>query len=135
MIDFINKIFSDRLTSFIAGLAMLIGGLWLFVQNVYVASSIFSHGIRIGPFTVRSGIFVLPLLAALIWMFFRPGSKAAKVFACIGAAVIVIFTVLTVNIRVARVPIMEWLGILFLIAVGAILTWAGVNDKHLHIKR
>ena len=135
MIDFINGILSDRRASFVIGLAMLIGGLWLFIQNVYVTSPWHSTGIHIGPFTVRSGVFVLPLLGALIWLFFRPSSKAAKVFGVLGVVVIVVYTVVTVNIRVSKVPIIEWIGILFLIIVGALFTWSGVTGKALKIKR
>ena len=135
MIDFINGILSDRRASFVIGLVMLIGGLWLFIQNVYVTSPWHSTGIHIGPFTVRSGVFVLPLLGALIWLFFRPSSKAAKVFGVLGVVVIVVYTVVTVNIRVSKVPIIEWIGILFLIIVGALFTWSGVTGKALKIKR
>ncbi len=135
MIDFINGILSDRRASFVIGLVMLIGGLWLFIQNVYVTSPWHSTGIHIGPFTVRSGVFVLPLLGALIWLFFRPSSKAAKVFGVLGVAVIVVYTIVTVNIRVSKVPIIEWIGILFLIIVGALFTWSGVTGKALKIKR
>ncbi len=135
MIDFINGILKDRRATFFIGLVMLIGGLYLFIQNVYISSGKYATGIHIGPFVIRSGVFVLPLLAALIWMFFRPKSKAAKVFAVIGLAIIVVYTVLTVNIRVSKVPIIEWIGILFLIVVGAVMTWAGVNDKELKIKK
>ena len=102
MIDFINGILKDRRATFFIGLVMLIGGLYLFIQNVYISSGKYATGIHIGPFVIRSGVFVLPLLAALIWMFFRPRSKAAKVFAVIGLAIIVVYTVLTVNIRVSK---------------------------------
>ncbi|MBO4818869.1 MAG: hypothetical protein J5528_01910 [Firmicutes bacterium] len=134
MKDFLNSIFKDRRATFLIGLAMLIGGLWLFVQNVYVSSPWHPGGINIGPFTFRSGVFVLPLLGALVWMFFRPKSKAAKVFACIGLAMIVVYVVLSVNIKLSRVPVLEWIGILFLIVVGAVMTYAGVNDIQLKIK-
>ena len=134
MKDFLNSIFKDRRAKFLIGLAMLIGGLWLFVQNVYVSSPWHPGGINIGPFTFRSGVFVLPLLGALVWMFFRPKSKAAKVFACIGLAMIVVYVVLSVNIKLSRVPVLEWIGILFLIVVGAVMTYAGVNDIQLKIK-
>ena len=134
MKDFLNSIFKDRRATFLIGLAMLIGGLWLFVQNVYVSSPWHPAGIHVGPFTLRSGAFVLPLLAALVWLFFRPKSKAAKVFACIGLAMIVVYVVLNVNIKLARVPVLEWIGILFLIVLGSVMTYAGVNDIQLKIK-
>ena len=134
MKDFLNSIFKDRRATFLIGLAMLIGGLWLFVQNVYVSSPYHPAGIHVGPFTFRSGVFVLPLLGALVWMFFRPKSKAAKVFACIGLAMIVVYVILSVNIKLSRVPVLEWIGILFLIVVGAVMTYAGVNDIQLKIK-
>lgn len=134
MKDFLNSIFKDRRATFLIGLAMLIGGLWLFVQNVYVSSPWHPAGIHVGPFTFRSGVFVLPLLGALVWLFFRPKSKAAKVFACIGLAAIVIYVVLSVNIKLSRVPVLEWIGILFLIVIGAVMTYAGVNDIQLKIK-
>ena len=134
MKDFLNAVFKDRRATFLIGLVMLIGGLWLFIQNVYVSSPWHPAGIHIGPFTFRSGFFVLPLLAALVWLFFRPKSKVAKVFACIGLGLIVIYVVLSVNIKLSRVPVLEWIGILFLIVVGAVMTYAGVNDKQLKIK-
>ena len=134
MKDFLNAVFEDRRATFLIGLAMLIGGLWLFIQNVYVSSPWHPAGIHIGPFTFRSGVFVLPLLAALVWLFFRPKSKVAKVFACIGLGLIVVYVVLSVNIKLSRVPVLEWIGILFLIVVGAVMTYAGVNDKQLKIK-
>ena len=135
MIDLINSILKDRRASFLIGLVMLIGGLWLFVQNVYVTSPWHPAGITIGPITFKSGVLVLPLLAALIWLFFRPKSKAAKVFACIGLALIVVYVVTSVNIKLSKVPILEWIGILFLIVVGGLFTWAGVNGKQLKIKK
>ncbi len=134
MKDLLNSILKDRRATFLIGLAMLIGGLWLFVQNVYVSSPWHPGGINIGPVTLRSGVFVLPLLAALVWLFFRPGSKAAKVLACVGLALIVVYVVMSVNIKLSRVPVIEWIGILFLIVVGAVLTWAGVNNKQIKIK-
>ncbi|MBQ9911480.1 MAG: hypothetical protein IJM49_00455 [Firmicutes bacterium] len=134
MKDFLNAVFKDRRATFLIGLAMLIGGLWLFIQNVYVSSPWHPAGIHIGPFTFRSGFFVLPLLGALVWLFFRPKSKVAKVFACIGLGLIVVYVVLSVNIKLSRVPVLEWIGILFLIVIGAVMTYAGVNDKQLKIK-
>ena len=62
-------------------------------------------------------------------------SKAAKVFACIGLALIVVYVVTSVNIKLSKVPILEWIGILFLIVVGALFTWAGVSGKQLKIKK
>ncbi|MBR0416632.1 MAG: hypothetical protein IJI56_02360 [Firmicutes bacterium] len=135
MIDFINSILKDRRATFVIGMVMLIGGLWLFVQNVYVSSPWHPAGINIGPFTFRSGVLVLPLLAALVWMFFKPKSKAAKVFACIGLALIVVYVVMSVNIKLSRVPILEWIGILLLIVIGGLFTWAGVSGKQLRIKK
>ena len=70
----INNILKDRRATFIIGMIMLIGGLWLFVQNVYVSSPWHPAGIHIGPFTFRSGVLVLPILGALVWMFFKPKS-------------------------------------------------------------
>ena len=119
----------DAQTRFIVGMAMLIAGMWMFLKKVYVASNFFSSGVHLFGVTIRSGVLVVPLLAALIWLFFKPQSKAAKWGCVAGIAVIVLFAVSSVNIRVSRIPIAKWLLILFLVVVGGILTISGILEK------
>lgn len=136
MIKLINKLLAKRWVKFALGMAMLCPGLWLFVKNVYVVTGrIDSFMLRIGPLTIRSGVLILPLIGGLVWMFFRPKDKSARKFCVFGLALVVVFCILNVSIRVAQVPLLSWLGIVFLIALGGLLTYAGVYDKKLEIKK
>jgi len=135
MIKFINKCLAKRWFKFTLGMIFLCPGLWLFIKNVYVVSGRFdSFFIHIGPLTIRSGVLVLPLVAGLIWMFFRPANLGAKKLCVVGLVCVVIYCILSVSIRVASVPLVKWVGILFLLGVGGVLTYAGVYNKKLEIK-
>ena len=115
------KVKEDKLTEFIAGLAMFIAGVMLFAKNIYVSSPVFSQGIRIGGMYVRSGVCVLPCIAGLIAVFARPKSVWPKVLAAAGFLFIIAIAVFSVNIRVRAIPLMKWIFILVLIFGGVIL--------------
>ena len=124
-----KKMIPDRQMRFWLGLAMLAVGLWLFLRKIYVASNFFSTGMKVGGIYLRSGIFVLPLLAGLVWLFMKPGSKWPKLLCGIGGAVIVVFALISVNIRVARIPLALWIIILLLISLGTILLFSSREKK------
>ena len=59
----------NELLQFVAGLVMLIVGLYIFSQKVMVHSGFFGSGISIGGFHVNSGLILIPMIAGIVWMF------------------------------------------------------------------
>lgn len=115
------KIKENKTTEFIAGLLMFIGGVYLLMKHVYVSSSFFTHGLKVGGIYVRSGICVLPFVAAAICLFLSPEKLWPKVFAGLSFVFIVLVATLSVNVRVSRVSLMNWIIILVLIFGGIVL--------------
>lgn len=119
----------DKLTEFLAGLALFIAGVMLFAKNIYVSSPLFGQGIRIGGMYLRSGICVLPCVAGLIAMFARPKSAWPKVIAIAGFLFIIAIAIFSVNIRVRAIPLMKWIILLAMIFGGVILICRAVYLK------
>lgn len=73
-----------ELMTFVAGIVMLVAGLFILSQKVIVSSSFFSSfgGLSIWGARVSSGMVVIPLIIGIVWMFMTD-SFASKVF-CIG---------------------------------------------------
>ena len=114
----------DKMLEFLAGMAMLIAGVLVFAKNIYVASNFYSQGLKIGGLYLRSGICVIPLIAGLLWMFARPKSVWAKVLSGAGFVFIILFAVMSVNIRVRAISLGKWILILLLI-IGGLMLMAG----------
>lgn len=112
------KVAENKELEFIIGAAMMLLGLWLLLKKVYVSSSFFGGYIHISGMRVRTGIFTIPLVAGLVWMFFKPNGKAPKIFSVAGFVLIIVVVICSVSVRVAAIPLSMWLVILFLIAAG-----------------
>lgn len=130
-----KELLEDIKIRFIVGMAMLIIGMWLFLQKVYVASNIFNMGFNFLGIRVRSGILIIPLLAGLVWMFFKPKSKAAKIFSAAGLILVIVYAIGSVNIRVSHIPLFKWIVILLLIVIGAILAVSAILEKRKREKK
>lgn len=115
------KIKENKTTEFIIGLLMFVGGVFLLMKHVYVSSSFFTHGLKVGGIYVRSGVCVLPFVAAAICLFISPDKLWPKVFAGLSFVFIVLVAVMSVNIRVSRVSLMNWIFILVLLFGGIVL--------------
>ena len=115
------KIKGNKTTEFIIGLLMFVGGVFLLMKHVYVSSSFFTHGLKVGGIYVRSGVCVLPFVAAAICLFISPDKLWPKVFAGLSFVFIVLVAVMSVNIRVSRVSLMNWIFILVLLFGGIVL--------------
>ncbi len=109
----------NELLQFLAGLAMLAAGLFIFSQKVTVSSGFFGYGWRIGGFYMSNGLIIVPLIIGIVWMFATEGSFASKVFTAAGVFLIVIAIIMTTNISLTRMTLYEWVLILVLIFGGA----------------
>ena len=109
----------NELLQFLAGLAMLIAGLFILSQKVMVYSGFFGHGFRIGGFYMSNGLIMIPCIIGVVWMFASEGSFPSKVFTAAGVLIIVLAIIMTTNISLVRITLYEWVLILVLIFGGA----------------
>lgn len=75
----------NELMQFVAGIIMLVVGLYIFSQKVIVFSGFFSFGG--GRFS--SGLIVVPLIIGIVWMFVSGANFASKVFTVLAAIIII----------------------------------------------
>lgn len=115
------KVKENKETEFIIGLLMFIAGVYLMMKHVYVSSSFFAHGVKVGGIYVRSGICVLPFVAAAVCLFLSPDKLWPKVFAVLSFVFIIVVAIMSVNIRVSPVSLINWILILVLIFGGIVL--------------
>lgn len=108
-----------ELMTFVAGIVMLVAGLFILSQKVIVSSSFFSSfgGLSIWGARVSSGMVVIPLIIGIIWMFMTD-SFASKVFSALAGLLIVIAVILSTNIHLTSMTLFDWLVILVLIFGG-----------------
>lgn len=108
-----------ELMTFVAGIVMLVAGLFILSQKVIVSSSFFSSfgGMSIWGARISSGMVVIPLIIGIVWMFMTD-SFASKVFSALAGLLIVIMVILTTNIHLTTMTLFDWLVILVLIFGG-----------------
>lgn len=104
----------NELMQFVAGIIMLVVGLYIFSQKVIVFSGFFSLG---GRFS--SGLIVVPLIIGIVWMFVSGANFASKVFTALAAIIIIASVVMTTNIHLSAMSLYDWILILVLIFGGA----------------
>ena len=109
----------NELLQFLAGLAMLIAGLFIFAQKVTVTSGLFGMGFRIGGMYMSNGLIMIPFIIGVVWMFASEGSFASKAFTAAGILIIILAVIMTTNIHLTRITLYEWALILVLIFGGA----------------
>ena len=105
----------NELMQFVAGIIMLVVGLYIFSQKVIVFSGVFSFGG--GRFS--SGLIVVPLIIGIVWMFVSGANFASKVFTVLAAIIIIASVVMTTNIHLSAMTLYDWILILVLIFGGA----------------
>ena len=105
----------NELMQFVAGIIMLVVGLYIFSQKVIVFSGFFSFGG--GRFS--SGLIVVPLIIGIVWMFVSGANFASKVFTVLAAIIIIASVVMTTNIHLSAMTLYDWILILVLIFGGA----------------
>lgn len=111
----------NELLQFLAGLAMLIAGLFIFSQKVMVYSSFLGSGLgmSIGGMNLSNGLIIVPFIIGVVWMFASEGSFASKVFTAAAVLIIILAVIMTTNISLVRITLYEWVLILVLIFGGA----------------
>lgn len=109
----------NELLQFLAGLAMLVSGLFIFSQKVMVYSGFFGYGFRLGGFHMSNGLIMVPFVIGIVWMFASEGSFPSKVFTAAGVLIIIAAVIMTTNISLVHVTLFEWIVILVLIFGGA----------------
>ena len=95
----------NELMQFVAGIIMLVVGLYIFSQKVIVFSGFFSFGG--GRFS--SGLIVVPLIIGIVWMFVSGANFASKVFTVLAAIIIIASVVMTTNIHLSAMTLYDWI--------------------------
>lgn len=97
-----------ELMTFVAGIVMLVAGLFILSQKVIVSSSFFSSfgGLSIWGARVSSGMVVIPLIIGIVWMFMTD-SFASKVFSALAGLLIVIAVILSTNIHLTSMTLFD----------------------------
>lgn len=109
----------NELLQFLAGLVMLVAGLFIFSQKVVVSSSFMSSGFSMGEIRMTSGLIIVPLIIGIVWMFASGASFASKVMTGLGVFLILVAIIASTNIRLMTMTLYDWVLILVLIFGGA----------------
>ena len=104
----------NELKQFVAGVVMLIVGLFILSQKVVVSSGWFGYGgtIMLGGVRLNSGMIMIPFIIGIIWMFASGASFASKLFTALSV-------ILNTNIYMVSISMYEWVIMLVLIFGGA----------------
>lgn len=109
----------NELLQFLAGLAMLIAGLFIFAQKVMVTSGFLGYGFSIGGMHMGNGLIMVPFIIGIVWMFVTGGSVGSKLFTAASILIVILAVIITTDIRLMHVTLYEWALILVLIFGGA----------------
>lgn len=109
-----NKGRNDLLV-FIAGLIMLVCGIYWFTSSVTVTTGFYSW--RIGTFSA-GGLVVVPLLAGVFWLFVNPDSIPAKILSVLGIILIIASVVAATHFVFRNRNLFEYLLMLVFICGG-----------------
>lgn len=124
----------NELLQFLAGLAMLIAGLFILSQKVMVYSGFWGYGFTVGGMQLSNGLIMIPFIIGIVWLFASDGSLGAKLCTAAGVLIIILAIIMTTNIRLVHVTLFEWIVILVLIFGGAgllaKLLFAGRGGTH-----
>jgi len=108
----------NELLQFVAGLVMLIVGLFIFSQKVVVYSS-FLGGFSLGGMRMTSGLIIIPLVAGIVWMFVSGASFPSKIMTGVGVLLILAGVIASTNIHLTSMTLYEWVLLLVMIFGGA----------------
>ncbi len=123
---------NDSLLKFLAGLALMSVGLFLFLNKVHVGSAgIFGWGmIRIGSFGFPSGLVVVPFIIGIIWAFGSGASTPSLIFTGISILLIIAAVIMTSSFWLDRMTMFDWLLILVMtFGGGAIVVRMLLQDR------
>ena len=109
----------NELLQLLAGLLMLVAGLFILSQKVMVSSGFFGYGFMIGGIHLGNGLIMVPFIIGILWMFGSGGSLLSKLFTIASVVIIIVAIIMTTNISMVRISLYEWVLILVLIFGGA----------------
>lgn len=116
----------NSLLKFMAGIIMLIAGLYWFMSSVTVTTGFYSF--RIGQFS-GGGLVVVPFIAGICWMFARPDSLGAKIVTILGLVIILASIIAGTRFVFRSRNLYEYLLMLVFIFGGAAITLSMLLSK------
>ena len=102
---------------FFIGLILLAVGLFWFSQSVMVQTNWFSW--RLGSMHLSSGLSVVPLIIGIVWLFFNPKSRIAKLVTVLGGILIVAALILSIDFHFVRTSLFSFILMIGFIAAGS----------------
>lgn len=124
-----NKNHAGRdLALFLLGIAMCAGGLYLFLQNVTIETSLWGSGGRVNFFGlisgggIPSGMITIPFILGIILLFFAPKSFWSKLLTGLGLLIILLGVISSTTMRFNATSSFNYLLMVILIFGGAAMT-------------
>ena len=109
----------NELLEFLAGLAMLVVGLFLFTNKATVHTSFFAGTISFFGTRLNSGLVIIPFIIGIVWLFVKPHSFGAKLVTGLGILIIIVSVIASTTTSLPRITLYEWILYLVLIFGGA----------------
>lgn len=103
----------NELMMFLAGILMLVVGLFILSKKIMVYTSWLSFG----GYHISGGMIFIPLIAGIIWLF-ATNSFGSKVLIVLSTIFIIVSIILSVNIHMVSMSMFDWIVILVLIFGG-----------------
>ena len=102
---------------FFIGLVLLAAGLFWLSQSVMVQTSWFTW--RLGGMQLSSGLSVVPLIIGIVWLFFNPKSRMAKLVTVLGGVLIIAALILSIDFHFVRTSLFSFILMIGFIAAGS----------------
>ena len=108
----------NSLIRFLAGLALMVVGLFLLFNRVHVGSGFGWGRLSFGFFSVPSGLVFVPFIIGVVWMFGSNGSIGSKIFTAFTVLIILAAIIMNTSFWVDRMTMFDWLLILTMVFAG-----------------
>lgn len=107
----------NQLLVFIAGLIMLVCGIYWLTNSVTVTTGFYNW--RIGNGNINTGgLVVVPLLAGVFWLFVKPKSMGAKILSVVGIVLVIASIIAATRFIFRERTLFEYLLMLVFICGG-----------------
>lgn len=121
----------NDLLTFLAGLAMLVAGLYWLTNRVSVSTGFFGGSFALGGMNFNSGMIVVPFIVCIIWLFIDPDSFFAKIFVGLSVLLIIAAIIMSTQFHMRSTSLYEWLIMLiFIFGGGALVLKVLCNPKY-----
>lgn len=120
-----NKSAGKDLALFLAGIFMCAGGVYLFLSNVDVSTSMFGAGGGInfwgliGGNGIPTGMITIPLIIGIVMLFFAPNSVLSKIVTALGLLIIILGVISSTTLRFRTTNAFNYVLMVILIFGGA----------------